>query len=314
MATSYHRMSSKGGMGSSEDGMQPLRRGLLVRRNSFHAPGEEEDPEGQKDTQEMKARNKTTCQHLWRLFKAIGPEKWWIILGSLSAVIQVGMSLVQPTLTGRFFNELYYVVGSVQQDNLNSAHFYLKLMGGFYALQIVFSLLTGTLFGIAARKIVARLRITLFSRYLCQEMGFFDQKSVGELISRLQTDVGLLQSVTTTFSSLLNIFVTVVGSLVWMFQINWIMTLVSLSSAPFLAFFSVVFGNIIRKKTTLSFDVLAMQNQCAQEVLSYIRTVRGYDQEIREGNRYMSLTMRVYRIGLQLLAVSQVCVDDCLVV
>ena len=119
-----------------------LSQGLLVRRNSFHAPGEEEDPEGQKDvcgvffslllcvlhlpwhdqfavvailwgvefsylffalslslaltahstqTQEMKARNKTTCQHLWRLFKAIGPEKWWIILGRSADPVMVGL-------------------------------------------------------------------------------------------------------------------------------------------------------------------------------------------------------------------------------
>lgn len=46
---------------------------------------------------------------------------------------------------------------------------------------------------------------------------------------------------------------------------------------------------------------LADQQQIANEVLTNLRTVRAYDQENREGNRYMAAAVRVYQIGLSLI-------------
>ena len=52
--------------------------------------------------------------------------------------------------------------------------------------------------------------------------------------------------------------------------------------------------------------MLAEQQQVANEVLTNIRTVRAYDQERREGNRYMAVSVRVYRIGIFLVYLGQI--------
>ena len=51
---------------------------------------------------------------------------------------------------------------------------------------------------------------------------------------------------------------------------------------------------------------MAEQQQVANEILTNIRTVRAYDQELREGNRYMAVSVRSYRIGIFLVYLGQV--------
>lgn len=100
-----------------------------------------------------------------------------------------------------------------------------------------------------------RTRVTLMRKYLQQSMVFFDLKSPGELMSRIQLDVNQLQSITTTFSSVLNIVYTVVFSLIYMVQTSPAMTGFILATTPFLVVFSMVFGAIIRKRTAKAYDV-----------------------------------------------------------
>uniref|UniRef100_A0A4W3HKD5 ATP binding cassette subfamily B member 10 n=1 Tax=Callorhinchus milii TaxID=7868 RepID=A0A4W3HKD5_CALMI len=54
---------------------------------------------------------------------------------------------------------------------------------------------------ISEQQIIKRLRTSLFSSILCQEVGFFDKSSTGELINRLSSDADLLgRSVTVNLS------------------------------------------------------------------------------------------------------------------
>ena len=69
-------------------------------------------------------------------------------------------------------------------------------------------------------------------------------------------DTGLLQTIITTLSDLLNIAVTCIASLIFMFQYSWLMTVIILATAPFLVATSLFFGRWIRVKTQVVQDVL----------------------------------------------------------
>ena len=56
----------------------------------------------------------------------------------------------------------------------------------------------GIIIAVAGERVVARLRNKLYTQLLSMEMGFFDKKKSGDLVSRLGNDTALLQTATTS--------------------------------------------------------------------------------------------------------------------
>ena len=62
---------------------------------------------------------------------------------------------------------------------------------------MVAGFLRSTIMGMAGERVVARLRLSLFRAILHQEVGFFDSRKTGELVSRLGSDTTIVQLATT---------------------------------------------------------------------------------------------------------------------
>ncbi|XP_067845642.1 ATP-binding cassette sub-family B member 10, mitochondrial [Heptranchias perlo] len=151
---------------------------------------------------------------------------------------------------------------------------------------------------ISGQQIVRRLRARLFSSILCQEVGFFDKTSTGELINRLSSDaVQLGHSVTENLSDGLRAVGQAAAGVGMMFCMSPQLATFVLGIVPPLSVLAVFYGRYIRKLAGVTQNSLADATQLAEERIGNIRTVRAFAKEDSELQTYTEKISRVLQLG-----------------
>ena len=92
------------------------------------------------------------------------------------------------------------------------------------------------------------LRQELYTKIITLPISFFEKSRVGELMSRITSDVTQLQDVLSiTLAELFRQFFTLVGGVILISMLSGKLTLFMLSTFPFLVVAAIVFGKFIRK-------------------------------------------------------------------
>ncbi|MGH9445493.1 MAG: ABC transporter ATP-binding protein, partial [Terriglobia bacterium] len=144
------------------------------------------------------------------------------------------------------------------------------------------------------------LRRMLYFHIQRLSLAYHDQKETGDLISRVTTDIGAVQSFIA--SGLLGVFInclTLVGMVAVMLYISWRFTLIALSVAP--ALFAVVYTYTRRIKKA-SRSVRKKQGEIVsvmEEVLSSIRIVKAFAREDYEQRRLEEESLEGVEIALR---------------
>ncbi|MBY0425635.1 MAG: ATP-binding cassette domain-containing protein, partial [Cytophagales bacterium] len=140
----------------------------------------------------------------------------------------------------------------------------------------------------------------LYGRIVHLPIPFFDATRIGELNSRLTSDVSQLQDVLSV--SLAEFFrqlsVLLLGT-VLIFLTSPQMALFMLSTFPVLVIIAVVLGRGIRKLSKKNQDQLAESNVIIEETLQAIQVVKAFTNEWFETNRYKSSLQRVVQVAIK---------------
>ncbi|CAM9595516.1 unnamed protein product, partial [Phaeothamnion confervicola] len=154
---------------------------------------------------------------------------------------------------------------------------------GLCALGVVSAGLTGlrtACFGLAATRVVTRLRHSLFQSLLCQEIGFFDGIESGELANRLSSDCSKLWSVVAFNSNVLaRQGIQCVGGLVVMFRISRPLAAVASALVAAILAVTLAHGHFQRRMGERIQDALAAAAAFAQQSFSSARLVRSFAAE-----------------------------------
>ncbi|RXH79766.1 hypothetical protein DVH24_040913 [Malus domestica] len=134
---------------------------------------------------------------------------------------------------------------------------------------------------------VKRMRETLYSSLLVQDIFFFDTETVGDLTSRLGADC---QQVSRVIGNDLNmIFRNVLqgtGAMIYLLVLSRPLGLCVLAICSTLAAIMLIYGRYQKKAAKLTQEFTASANEVAQETFSLVRTVRVYGTEEQELGRY----------------------------
>lgn len=209
------------------------------------------------------------------------PERRALGFGFLALLAGSGSLLLFPRAVQYIVDE---ALEKQRPEVLNQA---LGLMLLIFAVQSLAGALRYWIFAGAGERIVARLRKDLYTAILEQPMSFFDQRSTGELMSRLASDATLIQlAVTINISLFLRSLGAVIGGSVLLFYTSpWLTGGLLLALIP-LALGSVRFGRFIRLVAREGQDAWGKTGSIAAEAIGAIRTVRAFAQEKFEARRY----------------------------
>ncbi|KHN14534.1 ABC transporter B family member 26, chloroplastic [Glycine soja] len=205
----------------------------------------------------------------------------WVIFAAFSALIVAAVSEISIPhfLTASIF--------SAQSADLAVFHRNVRLLVLLCVASGICSGIRGCFFGIANMILVKRMRETLYSSLLLQDISFFDNETVGDLTSRLGADC---QQVSRVIGNDLNLIMRNVlqggGSLIYLLILSWPLGLSTLVVCSILAAVMLRYGRYQKKAARLIQEVTASANDVAQETFSLIRTVRVYGTEEEEHGRY----------------------------
>ncbi|AFU03370.1 ABC transporter ATP-binding protein [Nocardia brasiliensis] len=137
------------------------------------------------------------------------------------------------------------------------------------ALTSVFGVLQTYISTTVGQDVMHDLRSAVYAQLQRMPLSFFARTRTGEVQSRIANDIGGMQStVTSTATSLVSNFTTVLAAIVAMIVLDWRLTLVSLIMLPFFVWVSRRVGNERRKITAQRQQKLAGMSAIVEESLS----------------------------------------------
>jgi subfamily B ATP-binding cassette protein MsbA len=181
----------------------------------------------------------------------------------------------------------------------------LNLLAGalivIFLLQALFNFIQSYLLSYVGEHIVYDLRTKLYAHLQDLSLDFYSQRRVGDLVSRLSSDVTQMRNVlTSTLTSLLSQILTLVGSIIILLTLNTSFTLFILGLVPIILIIAFTFGRSIQKGSIKIQDQLADSTVVAEEGLQGIRVVKSFGREEFETQRYDAAMEKTFLSSLKM--------------
>ena len=171
---------------------------------------------------------------------------------------------------------------------------------GILLLQSIFSFGRIRLFVEIAEKALANIRKDTYHRLITLPIEFFANRRVGELNSRLSTDLAQIQdTLTTTLAEMLRQTISLAFGVCLLIFVSPKLALMNLSILPVIVVIAIIFGRFIRNLSRQAQDQLADSNTIVQETLSGINNVKAFVNEYYESKRYTGKLEAVVKLAVK---------------
>jgi ATP-binding cassette, subfamily B, bacterial len=244
--------------------------------------------------EEKRPINKLTIRQLMGVFRFMLPYRGHFILGLASLALSTVTILAFPRLSG----ELLDVATGEGKYFTTIDAVGLSLVGILF-LQSIFSFLRVYTFSIVSERGVADIRTAAYEKMVWLPMSFFDSRRVGELMSRITSDVGTLENTFSfTLAELLRQILTLVFGTIIIFFLAPSLAMFMLLTFPVIVIAGLIFGRYIRKLSRKTQDKLAEANVVVEESLHSISIVKAFTNELLEIGRYNKALNDVVRVAI----------------
>ncbi len=230
-----------------------------------------------------------------RIFRYVLPYKWQFTLGMLSLGIGSLLFLAITLVPGEMLNVLS---GESERGfSINQLFLFVVILLG---VQSVLSFLRVNWFAIVSEKGMANLRSDIYEKLIGLSIPFFEQRRVGELTSRITTDVTQVQNVISiTIAEFIRQIIILFGGIGIIIFTMPRLALTMLLTFPVVVVGAMFFGRFIRRLMKDRQDKLAETNVIVEETMQTIQTVKAYTNEWFELGRYTGKLNEAVGIALK---------------
>ena len=222
-----------------------------------------------------------------KIFRFVIPYKWTFIVGMIFLLLSNLTTLSFPLLIG----EMTKVIEGKSAYKINEVTLFFFTVLIVQAILSFFRIYT---FAQVSEKAMRDVRQTLYAKIITLPIFHFEKRRVGELMSRITSDITQLQDVLSiTLAEFFRQVFTLVGGVALITYISWKLTLFMLATFPVLVISAIVFGKFIRKISKKAQDELANTNIIVEETLTSIQAVKAFTNEKYEVDRYTSSLNKV---------------------
>lgn len=228
-----------------------------------------------------------------RLYRFLKPYRGRFALGLVFLLLSTAASLMFPRLLGEMVDQANSggLTAEITRTGL--------LLLGILVAQSLFAYTRTRLFVVVTEKTLASIRQHLYDHLIRLPMAFFSSRRVGELNSRISSDISLLQdSLTNTLADLLSQLLVITGGITLMMVSSFRLTLFTLTIVPAISLLAFYSGRAIRRYSKKAQAFVAESNTIVEETLQGIQNVKVFTNESFESHRYREKTEQVARAGI----------------
>ncbi|MFI5264852.1 MAG: ABC transporter ATP-binding protein, partial [Candidatus Kapaibacterium sp.] len=211
-----------------------------------------------------------------RLLKYLRPYKWQVTGAIVVTILISSLGPLRPYLVMKAIDE------HILKNDYPGLYGILALLLGSILFQAAVQYAQSIITQWIGQKTIYNFRKELFEHIQTLSLRFFDQNPVGRLVTRLTSDIEVLNELFT--SGIIMVFAdifVIVWIFIFMFSISWKLTLMVMCVFPFLLIATAIF----RKKARESYRdirlLVARMNAFLNERVSGIITVQLFGQEKR---------------------------------
>ena len=239
----------------------------------------------------MTKNKKTSLKRASRLFQYIKPYRIEFSFGLFFLLLSTAASLIFPALMGNLVDS----ASDKLVNNINQIAIALLVL---FALQAIFSYFRIVIFVNVTEKTLAVIRQETYAHLIKLPMNFFSKRRVGELNSRIASDISLLQETfTTDIAEFLRQVLIIIGGIAFLSLTSVKLTLFMLAIIPAVMLAAVFFGRYIKRFSKQVQGKLAESNTIIEETLQGISNVKAFTNEFFEIGRYTKKTNEVMQIA-----------------
>ncbi|CAN5667526.1 ABC transporter ATP-binding protein [soil metagenome] len=230
-----------------------------------------------------------------RLLGYLRPYKKRMALAIGALAVTSAMSLAFPLVIVRLLDSV------LKQHDLTQLNLLAGVLVVLFFLQAAFTFFQSYSLNYVGEWIILDLRTELYKHLQFLSLDFYANRRVGEIVSRISSDVTQVRSVlTNNITQLLSSIVLLIGSVIIVFYLNPRLVGFVLVLALVVVGVAVVFGRSFQGLSTKVQDELANGTVAVEEGLQGIRVVKSFAREGYEVNRYATAMQRTLRASLRL--------------
>ncbi|MCI2948244.1 ABC transporter ATP-binding protein/permease [Staphylococcus caledonicus] len=210
-----------------------------------------------------------------------------IIISSLGSI----SGLLIPLFTGRLVDKF-----STSSINWNIV----ILFAGIFIINALLSGIGIYLLSKIGEKMIYDIRSILWEHIIKLKMPFFDKNESGQLMSRLTDDTKVINEfISQKLPQLLPAVITLVGSIVMLFIMDWQMTLLTFIAIPIFMAIMIPLGRKMQKISINTQTEIANFSGLLGRVLTEMRLVKVSNTERKELNNAHYNLRAIYDLGLK---------------
>ena len=211
-----------------------------------------------------------------RLLAYLRPYRWPALLALAAIIANSMLQLAQPYLM-KLAIDRYIPAGSLDGVNRIAAWYFAILISGFCLEFTQTWLLQST-----GQRIMFDMRMQIYRHLQRLDLRFYDRNPVGRLMTRVTTDVDVINDLFT--SGVVSIFgdvFTLAGIMIVMLTMNWRLALVSFAVLPLIFLVTQWFRRNVRESYRTVRRLIARINAYLQEHITGMATVQLFRREAR---------------------------------
>lgn len=214
------------------------------------------------------------------------------LLGQLVSPGEGGMA--GGSFTSGFVDKLQFA------QNFGTIGKVLTALIGLLILQGIISFFRVYIFSYVTENAMLTLRKDLFSTIIRMPMQFFHERQVGDLNSRISSDISTVQeTLTVTLAEVIRQTVIVIIGVAWLVSYSYKLTLVMLCTLPVIIIVMVIFGRYIRRLGKETQNKVAASNVIVNESFTGIVNVKSFTNESFETSRFTKSISGIKAIAMR---------------
>ena len=257
---------------------------------------------GKKEKEEKIKLSKDSYKKAKSFLRYMKPYSATYSIGWVFLILSSVTAMLFPLLMGRLLgndNPTGSNMPSIDLPTLSVTGVFILLIIVF-AAQSIFSFFRVVLFSSVTENTLKDIKMKAFSQFVNFPIAFYNKNKVGELTSRIATDINLLQGVlNTTIAEFFRQFITIILGVSYIVYTSPSLALWMLAVIPIVIVIAIVFGSKVKKLSKKAQDESAKSNTILEEVLMGIVNVKAFTNETYELGRYNTKVDNVKKLSIK---------------
>lgn len=233
---------------------------------------------------------------LKKVLHYVKPHWIYLVLAIISALISVSLTLYIPVLTGKAIDNIIEK-GNVNFENIKQIIIYISVaIVGVTIFQWTMTYFTNVI----GYKTIRDLRREIFSKFNDVPLSYIDTHPHGDLISRIINDVDAIgDGVSQMLLQLLSGLVSIFGTMIFMFMIEWKIALAVIILTPLSLFVAGFIGKLTHSRFIRQQELQGDISSFVEEYVGNQRIVKAFSFEDRAIETFEKYNNELYTVGFK---------------